>query len=231
MHRFILSFALPQVRTANSPGCGCSFAKVATVAVLLSATLLAQQKSIRSKPAPPPTPSGIVSGRVFLITGGGDLKPARLAKVILLFSARTPDDTPAEPNTAGRTFAEAVLRNMQSQMKAESAERSRTRAVEDEERFEKRMCRTGLQVYSQAEVATIDWLETETDKGHQLVSADADEEGNFKMTAPPGSYILLAQGRAGFNDAAWWANVAVRSGEVTTVKMATPVKSCLDSAR
>jgi hypothetical protein len=151
--------------------------------------------------------------------------------VILLYSSRTADDSPAEPNTAGRTFAEAVLRGLQSQLKAEAAERSRTRPAEDEERFEKRMCRTGLEVYSHAVSATVDWLETEQDKARQVLSADADEKGNFKIVAPPGSYILLTQGRAGFYDAAWWANVGVRSGEVLTVKLAKPVKSCLDSGR
>jgi hypothetical protein len=93
------------------------------------------------------------------------------------------------------------------------------------------MCRTGLQVYSQAMSATIEWLQTEQDKARQVVSTDADEKGNFKILVPPGSYILLAQGRAGFNDAAWWANVGVRAGEVLTVKLAKPVKSCLDSSR
>ena len=241
MYRFILAARLALLpspahaaprRKLISVGYGrCALAKIAMIATLLSTAVFGQQKSVRSKPAPAPAPPGTLSGRVFLITASGDLKPARLATVILFYSGRMPDQVEAEPNTAGRKFAEELLGAQEIQVNAERAERNRTRPAEDEERFERRMCRTALQVYNQAALATLNWLETEGNKAHQVVNADADEEGNFKMVAPQGNYILLAHGRAGFNDAAWWSNVAVRSGEVSTVKLAKPAKACLDSTR
>jgi hypothetical protein len=238
MYRFVLAATLARLsspadaapkRKLISEGNGCWLVKIAMTAILLSAGLFGQQKPARSKAAPS-APSGILSGRVFLITAGGDLKPARLATIILLYSGRTPDQAEAEPNTAGMKFAEELVQAQTTQLKAESAERNRTRPAEDEERFEKRMCRTALQVHSQAALTTLNWLGTEGNKA-QVVSADADEEGNFKIVAPPGNYILLAHGRAGFNDAAWWTSVGVRSGEVTTLKLAHPAKACLDTTR
>jgi hypothetical protein len=223
--------ATPQGKLNSRGNGGCSLAKIAIIAILLSTALFAQQKSVRSKSAPAPVPPGTLSGRVFLITTGGDLKPARLATIILLYSGRTPDQAEAEPNTAGMKFAEELVQAQTIQLKAEAAERSRTRPLEDEERFERRMCRTALQVYAQAGLTTLNWLGTEGNKAHPVVNAEADEEGNFKIVAPPGNHILLAHGRAGFNDAAWWTSVGVKSGEVATVKVAKPAKACLDTAR
>jgi hypothetical protein len=223
--------ATPQRKLNSGGNGGCSLAKIAMIAILLSTALFAQQKSVRSKSAPATVASGTLSGRVFLITASGDLKPARLATIILLYSGRTPDQAEAEPNTAGMKFAEELVQAQTIQLKAEIAERNRTRPAEDEERFERRMCRTALQVYSQAALTTLNWLGTEGNKSHQVVNAEADEEGNFKIVAPQGSYILLAHGRAGFNDAAWWASVGVKSGEVVTVKLPNPAKACLDTTR
>src|ERR1700687_4502540 len=99
MYRFIPAARLlqspsPSDATLNCKfncGCygGCSLAKIAIIAILLSTALFAQQKSVRSKSAPAPVPPGTLSGRVFLITAGGDLKPARLATIVLLYSGRT----------------------------------------------------------------------------------------------------------------------------------------------
>src|SRR5206468_4565305 len=47
-----------------------------------------QKSSPQQKASPARLPSGGVSDRVFLLTGDGDLKVARMAKVYLMWSAR-----------------------------------------------------------------------------------------------------------------------------------------------
>jgi hypothetical protein len=67
------------------------------------------------------------------------------------------------------------------------------------------------------------------DKLWQILFTDADENGLFKVTVPhPGIYTILADGRAGFNDAFWELNnVIVGPGITKTVKLSRPEESCL----
>jgi hypothetical protein len=68
-------------------------------------------------------------------------------------------------------------------------------------------------------------------KQWQIVPADADEDGVFKITvARPGVYILLVHGKAGFNDAFWVSgDLIVKLGTETSIKLSQPQKSCMDS--
>jgi hypothetical protein len=74
-------------------GLPCSYKRSSVKRILLSLLLIAvscvfaqQKPKTASKPASPGP--GIVSGRVFAITGGGDVKPARMAKVYLMYLYR-----------------------------------------------------------------------------------------------------------------------------------------------
>jgi hypothetical protein len=63
----------------------------------------------------------------------------------------------------------------------------------------------------------------------QVHIATSDEEGFFQFGGlEPGSYILLARGYAGANDAYWEGNFKVRSGESLQMKLASPHAACLD---
>jgi hypothetical protein len=88
-------------------------------------------------------------------------------------------------------------------------------------------CLKGLAAYGNAVVGTLTWGKENPTKIGQILYADADEEGTFKIPAQPGMYLLYASGRAGFNEAFWEAEITVEPGTETTVKLASPKKACL----
>ena len=63
---------------------------------------------------------------------------------------------------------------------------------------------------------------------NQLLSAQADEEGQFRIVVPrSGKYMLTVRGRAGFNEAFWSADIIVATGAEAVVKLGQPEKACL----
>jgi hypothetical protein len=193
--------------------------KMATALILMSVAAFAQQKAKQTKPTTAVVPApGMVSGRIFLITGGGDIKPARFAKLYLFYGGAIL----GMEDSAGMAFDKEYLKAMDA-YRIELTENLKLNKI-DSEAIE---CEKELLLYSTALVETLTWAKTEN-KTIQAIFADADEEGNFKIAAPPGRYVLVAHGRAGFNDAFWMNGwVTVKFGEETTVKMARPEKSCL----
>jgi hypothetical protein len=88
------------------------------------------------------------------------------------------------------------------------------------------MCRRELQYYDRALLAARKWR-WEHREWDQLLSAQADEEGLFKIVVPhSGEYFLIARGRAGFNEAFWSADVAT-GAEAVVLKLAQPEKACV----
>jgi Polysaccharide lyase family 4, domain II len=88
-------------------------------------------------------------------------------------------------------------------------------------------CLRGLLSYEKAVFETLNWG-MEQNKTNQFWSSDADEEGNFKITdVRPGEYVVVARGRAGFNDAFWQKDITVKSGMETAFKLSKPEKACL----
>jgi hypothetical protein len=55
---------------------------------LLALVIVAASASAQQHKTFPPANGGVVSGRVFAITNGGDLKPARLAEIHLFYAHR-----------------------------------------------------------------------------------------------------------------------------------------------
>ena len=164
--------------------------------ILAASGMFAQQKAVAAKT--PSTKPGVVSGRVFLITGSGDLKPARLAKLYLIYSPRPIDGVTNQvaDKSAGLAWAKA-----------------RTKAATDSLEEYKRdgadwndavSCRHDMLHEDAAIVEILQWGRDQK-KSNQIYPADADEEGNFKINnvSPAGGYFLVARGRAGFNDALW----------------------------
>ena len=99
-----------------------------------------------------------------------------------------------------------------------------------EEQVESSRCRQQLLLYSKALIAVQEWG-IDHHKSGQILSTDADEEGNFKIQVPyPGTYRLIARGRAGFNEAFWTMdNFLVEQGMETVVKVATVEEACLEA--
>jgi hypothetical protein len=93
------------------------------------------------------------------------------------------------------------------------------------------VCERKLLVYQEALIAVMTWASSDINKIRQVVRGQADEEGLINMPdVPSGTYILVAFGRAGFNDAVWVLDsgeVVVKPGMESTVKAASPAHSCL----
>jgi len=194
------------------------------IAILLfsfSATAQTEKKTESARPA-----SGSVSGKVFLITEAGDIKPARFAHVYLLYlwSGRPPAQQTNEDKTgatAGKTFLDKYVAELQSE-----GEDLKDPSSPTDESFQ---CKRRLLTISKALSQTIDWIE-ESGKSKQLLSVDTDEDGTFQiLRVPPGGYSIMARGRAGANDAFWKNDVLkIQSGRTVSVKLVSPETSCLN---
>jgi hypothetical protein len=176
------------------------------------------------KTATAPTKPGIVSGRIFAITKGGDIKPARMANVHLLYYHQ-------------RKTASELERNEENSVGGEWLDR-KIKATDDyiKELSEDKIdpsssigCRKELlAIYAMPLSKIIVWG-LDQNKDRQILQTEADEEGNFKIIVPrPGVYILLANGRAGFNEAFWYSlDVLVKPGTETPIKLGSPEKACV----
>jgi hypothetical protein len=193
--------------------------------------------------------TGTVSGRVFLITEGGDLKPARFADVFLI------SDKVLGQESAERVFVEEHSRELEAETKRMESDSSAASESVD--------CRNDLLMIIRSVQAAAKWAE----KGNVtfgLLSTKTDEEGQFQMpeveldrdTANPlldsdgkkvpgkeWEYTLVAKGRAGANDAYWETEIIiiqlngktqwrVGAGEFVPgrdvhIKLSSPEKSCL----
>ena len=191
------------------------------------------------KVAAPPPKAGAVSGRVFAITEGGDLKPARMAKVYLFYLHRSSKPTGGgeDGETAGMAWIEEQTKALKDIAKALAEEteeinsKMRSGDLSTETTESRRLrdladCLKGLAAYENAVVGALTWGKENSTKIGQILYADADEEGNFKTPAQPGIYLLYASGRAGFNEAIWEAEITVEPGAETKVKLASPKKAC-----
>lgn len=158
---------------------------------------------------------GTVSGRVFLITKGGDLKPARMARVYLFFE-HGPGSSAV--TTAGAGDSPGLIYLKKYLEATEAANKS----------GDSKLCRSDLLNADKATRATLEWAQE-----HKLMAyvtaLDADEEGNFSVgKIRSGVYNLIARGKAGINDAYWLQEITVRPGEKTEVKVISVEASCAD---
>lgn len=200
------------------------------IATMAGALMCFSQTAPKGKPqaAPKTIAPGTVSGRVFAITQGGDLKPARVARLYLLYSYRPDlvdknaaqftdaDFVRAAGESPSAIFGDARLLAMHAYIEALGRDGANW--------SDSVVCTKELLTYNESLLKILEWNQGKT----LIVFADADEEGNFKMAAPLGRYTLIARGRAGFNDAIWISkDVEVESGKETIVKLASPEKACL----
>lgn len=157
--------------------------------------------------------SGEMDGFVFAITNGGDLKPARLAHIVLLYLCRNGLGPNEEfPESAAYHYNLCKV----------STGTGRALGIGGETN-----CRTDLQDYIAGLKLTTEWALAQK-KYDQVKTTDADEEGRFKLTdLVPGEYTLTALGQAGANTAYWEeGNIVVQGGKVTSVKLSSPKTAC-----
>ncbi len=151
-----------------------------------------------------PAESAKLTGFAFLVTKGGDLKPARLASVTVLYMMGP---------------GEEYMRQKVGLLSA----RSEHRVSADED-----LCQAWLMIYRVALESTMKWA-GEQGKSGQVKTVDADEEGHFTISGlPVGAYILIVSGQAGMNSAFWENDdVVVKTGQTTSVKVSSPIQACL----
>jgi hypothetical protein len=184
-----------------------------------------------------------VSGYVFALTKGGDIKPARIAKVYMFYSrpAGKPVAQSAEqsPNTA---FAADVFENEVVKGK----EGAKVWQEDKPHLQESTICNSTLvEGYFGAINKTIHWG---AEHMSQLVFGETDEDGKFEITIPPpglddasfepgaphdqtvfspGVYLVAVYGTAGYNNAFWETEVTVEPGNTARIKMSSPTMACL----
>jgi hypothetical protein len=219
--------------------------KRALLSILIVAVtpVFGQQKTgkLTSKPVPPKP--GIVSGRVFAITGSGDIKPGRMTTLVLLYCHRHLIETKQEDEEGSvykaflteqikasqenRKVLEEIGKALKERLELPYEEAKKLDPV-DSIWNKRAVCLKELGGYYQALSAATKWEQDNPKKSNQMIPVEADEEGNFKVSAPPGVYILIARGRAGFNQAVWLQrDVVVEPGKETTIKLSSPEKACL----
>jgi hypothetical protein len=186
-----------------------------------------------------------VSGYVFALTKGGDIKPARLAKVYMFYSGPIGEAIPKtaekfiDPSFAADVFPHEVAKGMEEAKEWEADKPY----LQDTTRCQDKMERG----YGGALLATLRWGGQH--KG-QIVKGDVDEEGKFELTLPPteqsasfkiraphdhvfvaGNYLVVVSGTAGFYDAYWLNVINVKPGTAVNLKMSDPKMLCrkLDS--
>jgi hypothetical protein len=160
--------------------------------------------------------NGSISGRIFLVTVLGDLKPARLIRVYVL-------------NEKG--LEEYTFESMQ-----ESVKRRRALAQEDDEHIKADPNyvpltddQEALLFVRDSEEEILSLVEKATKAGKRVRTTLTDEEGRFNVTGlPAGGYWIAAFGRAGANEATWDTSAKVYAASDTVVKMGSPDTSCVD---
>jgi hypothetical protein len=146
---------------------------------------------------------GEISGFIFLITRGGDLKPARLAQVYLFRS----DLADAYDTTVVKQ------RSLEEEGLPENAELS---------------CQSRINVYSKAIESALK-AAREQDASDAFYLLEADEERRFQLkNIETADYEILVRGRAGGNDGYWSKSIHIEAGKVTQIKLGEPIVACLD---
>ena len=175
---------------------------------------------------------------MFAITKSGDLKVARFAQVYLFYltpnlkegDAVTPTEW-EQGDTAAMAWTHEALKAAEDIGKWQDAlfeEEKKNRYPSSDKQVEAKLCSHDLLLYGQAVIATLKWS-VDQHKPGQILSTNTDEEGNFKIEfLYPGTYGLVARGRAGFNEAFWEMDkVLVEQGMETVVKVAMVKVACL----
>jgi len=160
--------------------------------------------SVPFKPQPQKPTMASAKGRIFLITMGGDLKPARMATVYVL-----PPD--AVPNADLLGKKEAAVKNRLDYVESyRSAPDIHTTYRNGEVIREYETALNALEATIQSSAVS---------KGFVL---SADEDGAFTLTLNPNTYLIVAFGQAGVNKGYWLSELQLSPGDQKELKMGSP---------
>jgi hypothetical protein len=168
---------------------------------------------------------GAIHGKVFAITNDGDLKPARFARVYLLFSCKISGNKVID--SAEETATLVLLKARLEQQEQWSKESKTALEGLTASSIEELSCRHDLLGDDKAIIATLDWA-TSKKAASGVLATDTDEEGRFAFKkVRAGQYLVAARGQAGLNDVYWEQHVWVHPGVTAEVKIANVEHSCL----
>jgi len=171
------------------------------VILLASFNALASAQANKAAPA---TTAG-VTGKVFLITQGDDLKEARFAEVYAL------------SNEQARAFKAAAIAVQPSAEQLKREANAIASPPEDAEGvIAKFAClKDRFTVLGDA-------------TGGGAKATETDEHGIFTLKLKPGVHTIVVIGKGGQNLAIWAGDVTVRAGQNNTMKLHEPVVACYD---
>jgi len=180
--------------------------------------LLAPTCAGKQNPTPHPRTTSAarakVTGRVFAITAGGDLKPARIADVYIFFMSGSGD-------TAGHIYYRESGRAIEAFSKDLDASGGTW--------TQKMICLKQLYMFQPVLLKVLDWAEANK-KMSQITILKTDEDGNFTTTLAPGAYTIAIRGRAGFDEALWESgplnDISVSPNHNLDLKFSSPSQSC-----
>jgi hypothetical protein len=156
-----------------------------------------------------------VKGRVFLITKGGDLKPARLADVYLLSADVLPDEKSVKTET-GLVALYCEYAGQQRQFVYRP----------DVGAYASRVVQADLSEYKDGLSKLQKMFSGQMGKKNTF-SAQADEEGGFSFDGVPfGSYMIIAFGHAGVNLGYWEQPLQITATKPPEVRLSAPVTAC-----
>ena len=193
-------------------------AGILPIVLVTALELLAQQsKTVQKRTAL----GGTLSGRIFGVTRGGDFKPAIMANVYLFFEVSVHPDGKVDDIDGDDTAGDIFMRNENKERGAELAEMQRNNWSEHVE------CLNALLAYRKAIVTTMESVPK--NRQWQVVTGETDENGPFRLSVPrQGSWMLVAYGQTGANDAVWeQEGVRVFAGKGTELKLGSTEKACL----
>ena len=173
---------------------------------------------------------------MFILTKGGDIKPARFAKIYVLYVRRTLEAgakrSEAEQNEVrvALVWLDAVANALAERKKLlAEAVGGQNSGIDSDQRWAALLCRTGLLAYEKGLDGVLRWALDNPKKADQMIRADSDEEGRFKISVPPAEYYLVVRGRAGSYEAVWEEHdLTVTSGMETNIALGSPKEACLD---
>jgi len=135
----------------------------------------------------------------FLITGGGDLKPARTSEMLVI-----------EKNTAGQEYMDQVLK----MCGIVDYYRQQARGFPEQQDL--------VSIQGLADLERVSKVVRARDDAHLV---ELDEDGKARISLHPGVYVLSVRGSAGINEAFWLGTAKVESGKDTRLKLSKPLVS------
>lgn len=185
---------------------------ILTLPLLCGTLLFAQTKKSEPAQTKKSEPTTLTTS-VFLITKGGDLKPARLGKVRAFYLRRQD----AKEDTIGQIYADEI-----------EALHSVHKNIGPTTLYtEREMCQKEVDDLVQATERSAKAMDDPVFASYLLtITLDEEGKGTVKVSRP-GMYVIAAFGNAGINAGFWIESAMIEAGKETRLKLSSPLVGCV----